>query len=149
MEDSQSIAAEALREVPLLSGLMSADLSRIARIGKRKRYAAGEPIVTKGTFGGGLFLVVSGTANVDVGGKIHALGPGEFFGEMSLISTKPRSATVTAAESVDVLIIHAVDFKAFLMANPSLAVVLLERMAERLREVQDRIDTGGQLPGAG
>jgi CRP/FNR family transcriptional regulator, cyclic AMP receptor protein len=126
--------------VPLLGGLMSADLGRIARIGKRKRYDSGQTIVEKGTFGGGLFLVLSGTANVDVGGKVHVLGPGQFFGEMSLISTKPRSASVVAAEPVEVLVIHAVDFKAFLMANPSLAVVLLERVVERLREVQERVD---------
>lgn len=136
--------AETLRKVPLLSGLMSADLSRIARIGVPRSYSAGEAIVTRGTFGGGLFLILSGRASVDVGGKVHTIGPGEFVGEMSLISTKPRSATVIAAEPVEVLVIHAVDFKAFLMANPSLAVVLLERAVDRLREVQERVDAGDQ-----
>jgi CRP-like cAMP-binding protein len=144
VDQRPSDPAETLREVALLQGLMSADLARIARIGKRRRYEAGEAILQKGTFGGGLFLVVSGTATVEVGGKAHALGPGQFFGEMSLISTKPRSATVVAAEPVELLVIHAVDFKAFLMANPSLAVVLLERVVERLREVQERMDARAQ-----
>lgn len=138
------VAAEALRRVPLLQGLTSADLARVARVGRMKRYEAGQPIVIKGTFAGGLFLVVSGTVSVDVGGKVHTLGPGEFFGEMTLISTKPRSATVVAEEPVEALVIHAVDFKAFLMANPSLAVVLLERVVERLREVQQRVDAEAQ-----
>lgn len=144
MNEQPLDTAAALREVPLLEGLMSADLARIARVGKRRRYEAGEAIVEKGTFGGGLFLVLSGTATVEVGGKAHHLGPGQFFGEMSLISTKPRSATVVAADPVELLVIHAVDFKAFLLANPSLAVVLLERVVERLREVQERVDADAQ-----
>jgi CRP/FNR family cyclic AMP-dependent transcriptional regulator len=68
------------------------------------------------------------------------LGPGQFFGEMALLAGKPRSATVTAAEPVEAMTLETMYFRPFLIKNPSVAVTILEVVAERLREVQDRID---------
>lgn len=135
--------AEALRRVPFFEGLTPEDLERLARIGKRRSYAPGEPVVKKDEVAGGLFVILSGSVTVDAGGKVHTLGPGSFFGEMALLAGKRRSATVTAAEQVDAMSIEAMYFKPFLIKNPSVAVTILEGVAERLREVQDRIDSGG------
>ena len=82
-----------------------------------------------------------------MGGRRHTLGPGQFFGEMALLSGKPRSATVTAQEPVEAMVIEAMYFRPFLIKNPSVAVTILEGVVDRLREVQDRIDVGGS-PGA-
>jgi CRP-like cAMP-binding protein len=144
--DKEQQEVEALRRVPFSAGLTPEDLERIARIGERRTYRAGEAIVAKDTAGGGLNVLLSGSAEVEVGGRTHALGPGDFFGEMSLLSGRPRSATVTAVEPVEAMTVEATYFRPFLIKTPSLAVTILEGVAERLREVQDRIDRGP--PGA-
>ncbi len=131
---------EALRSVPFFEDLTPEDLDRIARIGRRRSFAAGEPVVTKEEVGGGLFVILSGTATVEAGGKQHTLGPGDFFGEMALLAGKPRSATVTASEPVEAMTLEAMYFRPFLIKNPSVAVTLLEGVAERLREVQGRVE---------
>jgi CRP/FNR family cyclic AMP-dependent transcriptional regulator len=135
---------EALRKVPFFEELTPEDLDRIARIGRVRKYAAGESMVAKDSVGGGLFVMLSGSARVQAGGKTHTLGPGDFFGEMALLAGRPRSATVTAAEPVEAMAIEAMYFRPFLIKNPSVAVTILEGVAERLREVQDRIAGGGE-----
>jgi CRP-like cAMP-binding protein len=134
--------AAALRNVPFFEGLTPEDLDRLARIGRRRTFGAGEQIVSKDDIGGGLFIILSGSASLQAGGKTHTLGPGQFFGEMALLAGKPRSATVTAAEPVEALTLETMYFRPFLIKNPSVAVTILEVVAERLREVQDRVDQG-------
>ena len=89
-----------------------------------------------------MFVILSGAASVETGGRVHRLEPGDFVGEMSLLAGKPRSATVTAIEPVEALSIETMAFRPFLLRNPSVAVALLERVAARLREVQDRVERG-------
>jgi CRP-like cAMP-binding protein len=141
-EEDLPTEAAALRGVPFFEGLTPEDLERLARIGHRRVFAAGEPMVSKDEIGGGLFVILTGSATVETGGKTHRLGPGQFFGEMALLAGKPRSATVTAAEPVEALTLQTMYFRPFLIKNPSVAVTILEVVAERLREVQDRIDRG-------
>ena len=114
---------------------------------ERRRFEAGQSIVAKDAVGGGLFVIMSGSAELHAGGKRHTLGPGQFFGEMALLSGKPRSATVTAQEPVEAMVIEAMYFRPFLIKNPSVAVTILEGVVDRLREVQDRIDPA-RSPGA-
>src|SRR5207244_223616 len=125
--------------IPFFQDLTPEDLERIARIGGRRAFAEGEAIVTKDDVGGGLFVILSGTATVQTGGKRHTLGPGDFFGEMALLAGKPRSATVVAAEPVEAMTLEAMYFRPFLIKNPSVAVTVLEGVAARLREVQERV----------
>jgi len=138
--DELPAEVEALRRIPFFEDLTPEDLDRLARIGERRSFAAGEAIVTKSGVGGGLFVILSGSAEVEAGGKSHTLGPGEFFGEMALLSGKPRSATVTAGQPVEAMVLEAMYFRPFLIKNPSVAVTILEGVVERLREVQERID---------
>ena len=139
-DEDMPVEAAALRKVPFFEGLTPEDLDRLARIGRTRQFAAGESIVVEGQIGGGLFIILSGSASLQAGGKTHTLGPGQFFGEMALLAGKPRSATVTAAEPVETLTLETMYFRPFLIKNPSVAVTILEVVAERLREVQDRID---------
>jgi CRP-like cAMP-binding protein len=131
---------EALRKVPFFQDLTPEDLERIATIGQRVSFQPGEAIVARDDVGGGLYVLLSGSAVVEAGGKAHRLGPGEFFGEMALLSHRPRSATVMAEEAAEVLTIEATYFRPFLIKNPSVAVTILEGVVERLREVQERIE---------
>jgi CRP/FNR family cyclic AMP-dependent transcriptional regulator len=134
---------EPLRRVRFFEDLTPEDLDRISAIGQRRSFQPGEAIVSKDDDTGGLYILLSGTATVEAGGKRHTLGPGDFTGEMSLLARKPRSATVTAAEPVEAMVIETMYFKPFLIKNPSVAVHLLEVLAERLREVQERVERGG------
>jgi CRP-like cAMP-binding protein len=137
--DELTPEAQALRNVPFFEDLTDEDLERVARIGERRTFAPGQNIVREGDVGGGLFVILSGTARVETGGKVHELGPGEFVGEMALLARRPRSATVTATEPVEAITVEAMHFKPFLVKNPSVAVAILDRVAARLREVQDRV----------
>jgi CRP-like cAMP-binding protein len=139
-DEDLPVEAAALRTVPFFEGLTPEDLDRLARIGRKRRFAAGESIVVEGQIGGGLFIILSGSATLHAGGKTHTLGPGQFFGEMALLAGKPRSATVTAAEPVEAMTLETMYFRPFLIKNPSVAVTILEVVADRLREVQERVD---------
>lgn len=149
MGDDESAELQALRRVPFFEDLTPEDLDRIAKIGERRRYDAGSAIVRRDEAGGGLFVILEGTAQVETGGRVHTLGPGSFFGEMALLARKPRSATVTAVEPVDVLSLEAMYFRPFLIKNPSVAVTILEGVADRLREVQERIEELQRAGGSG
>jgi CRP-like cAMP-binding protein len=145
----ESPEAQALRRVPFFEDLTPEDLERICAIGERRTFQPGESIVSKDEEGLDLFVMMSGSASVETGGAVHTLGPGQFFGEMALLANRPRSATVTASEPVEVMTIRAMYFKPFLVKNPSVAVALLEGVAARLREVQTRVDRAGGDPASG
>jgi CRP/FNR family transcriptional regulator, cyclic AMP receptor protein len=132
--------ADRLRSVPFFEDLTPDDLDRIARIGERRSFGSGDTIIAKDTEGQALFVLLSGRAQVEAGGRTHRLGPGEFVGEMALLGRRPRSATVTAVEPTECLVFEAMYFKPFLVKNPSVAVAILEGVVERLREVQERVD---------
>jgi voltage-gated potassium channel len=134
---------EALRNVRFFEELTDDDLARVAKLGQRRSYAAGDALVERDSDRGGLFVILSGTAQVEVGGAVHDLGPGDFFGEMALLGRTRRSASVRATEPVEALVIETIYFDPFLIQNPSVAVAILHGVVERLREVQDRIDAAG------
>jgi CRP-like cAMP-binding protein len=131
---------QALRAIPFFSGLKAQDLSAIVRVGERVTFEPGAAMVEAGDRGDAMFVILSGSAEVDVGGRFHELKAGDFFGEMALISSKRRTATVKAAEPVEALRVPAEDFRNFLLEHPSVSLAMLEAMVERLREVQNRID---------
>jgi CRP-like cAMP-binding protein len=139
---------EALRNVPFFEDLTPEDLARLARIGERRTYKAGEEIVKKDEVGVALYVILSGSATVTAGGKDHTLQAGDFFGEMALLEGTRRTATVSAADPVEAMVIEATYFRPFLIKNPSVTVTILEGVTRRLREVQDRVDRAGAEGGA-
>ncbi|HXF72530.1 MAG TPA: Crp/Fnr family transcriptional regulator [Actinomycetota bacterium] len=133
----------ALRRVRFFEDLTDHDLAAVARVGRRRTFAAGEAIVERDSEPRGLFVLLSGRARVEAGGAVHELGPGDFFGELALLGRVRRTATVTAVEPVTAMVVETTYFKPFLIANPSIAVALLEGVADRLREVQERVEREG------
>jgi CRP-like cAMP-binding protein len=139
--DEVTVGRSALERTPLFAGLDRGHLDDVLAVGRRVPFEPGQAIVERGDPGDAMYIVLGGAAEVDVGGRFHRLERGDFFGEMAVLAGKPREATVKAVEPVEALRIAADDFQAFLAANPQVAVGMLKSLVERLREVQDRLDT--------
>jgi CRP-like cAMP-binding protein len=139
--DEVTVGRAALERMPLFAGLDREHLEDVLAVGRRVSFEPGQAIVERGDPGDAMYIVVDGAAEVDVGGRFHRLGRGDFFGEMAVLAGKPREATVKAVEPVEALRIAADEFQAFLSTNPQVAVGMLKSLVERLREVQDRLDT--------
>ena len=139
--DEVTVGRSALERTPLFAGLDRGHLEDVLAVGRRVSFEPGQAIVERGDPGDAMYIMLGGAAEVDVGGRFHRLERGDFFGEMAVLAGKPREATVKAAEPVEALRISADDLQAFLAANPRVAVGMLKSLVERLREVQDRLDT--------
>jgi CRP-like cAMP-binding protein len=137
---SDAIEMQALRSTPFFSGLSDDDLEGILRVGQPATFEAGQTIVAEGDPGDAMYIVLGGTAEVDVGGRYHKLSSGSFFGEMALIGATKRMASVKAAETVKALRIGAEEFRAFVLGHPQVALSMMQALVERLREVEQRID---------
>jgi CRP-like cAMP-binding protein len=129
-----------LEAAPLFSGLPRGDLEDIARLGQKVSFDAGVDIVQLGDPGDGMYVILKGRTEVDVGGRFHRLGPGDFFGEMALLGVKKRLATVRAVEPVEAVKIPAARFQELLLDHPSLSLAMMKTLVQRLREVEERID---------
>ena len=127
-------AVSLLRKVPLFSGCTKRELEAIARATKEVRHREGHVIAGEGDTGIGFFLITEGSADVSVGGKIRArLGPGDFFGEISLLDRGPRTATVTASSPITLLGLTAWTFRGLVEQHPTIALNMLKVVAKRLR----------------
>ena len=136
MRDEAPAEVEGLRKVPFFQDLTTDDLERLAGIGRRRAYEAGQDIVRKGDVEGGLFFILSGSATVQTGGASHTLGPGSFFGEMALLDGGPRVATVTAATPMYLLVLSRPEFNGLILDVPKVARRMLEAVGARLRQVE-------------
>src|SRR5919204_6883015 len=88
---------ETLARVPLFAGVKPKDLKRLEKRMTERNFNEGDEITTQGGSGIGFFVIEHGNATVSIGGKIiRTLGPGEHFGEIALIDSGPRSATIIA-----------------------------------------------------
>jgi CRP-like cAMP-binding protein len=131
---------QTLRSIPFFAGLSDDDLQGVISIGKPVSFGPHQTIVSRGDTGDAMYVILKGKATVDVGGREHVLEQGNFFGEMALIASRKRIATVRAAEPVQALRIDADIFNSFLMQHPPVAIGMLRATVERLREVEERID---------
>jgi CRP-like cAMP-binding protein len=135
MDQQQTI--ERIRSVPLFSEFGDKDLHRVAAIAKEVEFPAGKVIAKQGETGVGFHMIAEGEATVSVDGVDHAaLGPGSYFGEISLIDGGPRSATVTAKTELRTVSLTSWDFNALLDEFPELARTLLIQLCRRLRTVE-------------
>lgn len=130
----QSDKVDMLKNVPLFNALSRRDLQFVARAADEVGVAQGKVLTRQGGLGREFLLILDGGARVERDGKLIArLGPGDFFGEMSLIDGKPRSATVIAESPTALLVVHARSFGALLDAVPGLQRKILSGLSERLR----------------
>lgn len=129
-----------LKNVPLFEGLSMRELKLIAQAGKEVKHPPGRVIVQEGTNGVGFHLILDGAAKVTVRGKKKSgLGPGDYFGEISLIDRGPRMATVVAEDLVRTLTLSSWSFMPLVERHPAIAKKLLMGLCQRLRTLDDSL----------
>lgn len=123
-----------LRRVELFSGLGSKALGEVADLMTEITFPANRYIVRQGQVGTGFYLITAGKARVVRGDRtLNTLGPGDFFGELSLLDQRPRIAHVMTVEPTDVLALASWDFTKLLEGNAKVTLTLLKEVAARLR----------------
>ena len=135
---TQDRRAELLAGCPLFKGIDADGLAKLAALATSVDFPAGHVIARQGEIGTGFFVIVSGGVRVVRDGTVVArLGPGEFFGELSVLDRMPRNATVAAEAPTSCLALASWDFENVLLAEPALTLAILRGVAIRLREVTE------------
>jgi CRP/FNR family transcriptional regulator, cyclic AMP receptor protein len=130
---------ELLAGCALFSGLGANQLAALAESATEVEFPAGRVIARQGEVGTGFFIVVEGEARVIRDGVLlAALGPGEFFGELSVLDGLPRVAQVVAELPTRCLAIASWDFERVLLEHPGLTLSILRELAGRLRSVTEQ-----------
>jgi CRP/FNR family cyclic AMP-dependent transcriptional regulator len=125
-----------LRGAELFRGLNDADLDEVASVAGELEFLPDAVIVRQGQVETGFYLVVSGSVKVMRGSnEVATLGPGEFFGELTVLDQKPRLASVVAAETTTCLAVASWDLLRLLESKPAIAIALMRVLADRLRQV--------------
>jgi len=126
-----------LQRVQIFESCSSRQLRAIARIAEVQEAEAGAELARAGEPGDRFFVIVDGAARIEVTPQKHGrIGPGAFFGEMSLLDGEPRSATVIADTAVRLLVIHRRDFMTLLREVPSLTQRMLVTLCQRVRSAE-------------
>ena len=127
--------AALLGQAPIFSSLTDRQLRSLAKSAKVVAFPAGARIVKQGEPGIGLYLVLTGRTEVRQGERTLAqLGPGQFFGEMTLLDEQPRSADVVAVQPSECAVLSRWEFWGFAKGEPDVVQAVLREMARRLRE---------------
>lgn len=126
-----------LMEVPILAECTRKQLRAVAAISRVVEVPAGTVLTRAGTPGEEFFILVDGSATVEISPrKRRHLGPGDFFGEMSLLDGGPRSATVAAETDVRLLVILRRNFQSLLREVPELTQKILYVLSRRVRALE-------------
>jgi small-conductance mechanosensitive channel/CRP-like cAMP-binding protein len=162
--DSVKVAAEAravesqrivalLHGIDFLEALSSDQLERLASEAEIVPYQAGGAVVRQGDEGDSLFVVAEGQVEVSVqpagGGaerRLATLGPGDYFGEMSLLTGAPRSATIRAAEETRLVTLRKDALRPLLVADPTVPERLSKTLARRQAERDDALHRAAAAP---
>jgi len=132
--------AELLAACPLFRGVGADGIAALADRATEVDVPAGHVIARQGEIGTGFFVVVAGSVRVVRDGTLLAtLGPGEFFGELSVLDGRPRTAMVAAESPTTCLALATWDFEVVLLEKPALTLAILRGVATRLREASEAI----------
>ena len=129
-----------LERVPFLAGLSEDDLRWLADRLHRRKYGRGDIIFQKDEPGQSLFIIENGSVRIYIPGTqgadltLAVMGPGDFFGDLSLLDDRPRSASAVAAIDSVLLSLERSDFSSLLRSRPDAALAVLATIARRLRD---------------
>jgi CRP-like cAMP-binding protein len=136
---ARNTKTDQLRGVQMFSACTDKELAQIARACDELTVEADATVVEEGTAGEGFYLIVSGDAEVTRGGqRVATLGAGAYFGELSLLDEAPRNASVKALTKMSLLQLKRREFSAVLDSWPGVAHKLLQQMARRLHEADQK-----------
>ena len=133
-----------LKRVALFSGLTDEELAPLVQRCRRRTFPPNTALIHQGDPGETLYLLLAGRVAVQrvapSGEAVHVAdcGPDEYFGELSLLDGKPRSADVVTTETADVLMLDRAAFQECLAGSPRMAAGILEVLAARLRHANDQ-----------
>ena len=129
-----------LHAVPMFSACTPDELDALVARSQARQVPDGEAIVREGDTGSDFFVIATGKASVERGGKeVDAIGEGGFFGELALFDPAPRNATVVARGPVTVVVLERDQFHEVLAVIPDIRDRLLQGMARRLHLLDARV----------
>ena len=134
-----------LQRVPLFSQLSAVELQRVVDVARERAYPRNSVILFEDDPGDALYVVANGQVKVVLIGEdgreviLSVMGPGEFFGEMSLLDDEPRSAHVIAMEDSSLAVLRREDFEGLLTSSPQIALALLRELSRRLRRADEKV----------
>jgi CRP-like cAMP-binding protein len=130
----------ALANTSLFSQCSARELRLIARLAKAREVPEGTRLLVEGEVGDRMFVMLSGAATVQRGGrKIATLSAGSVIGELGILSRAPRNATVVTTADSEVAVIGQRSVNRLLADAPGFARKLLEALAERVRELDRKL----------
>jgi CRP/FNR family transcriptional regulator, cyclic AMP receptor protein len=134
---------KALRSVPGFASLDDRDLLQIVGVSINLHWPSGSTVFTEGAPAEGLYIVLSGCVRILVGSRedeteVASIGPGEFFGELSLLEDRTHSKNARATEDSELMILPKESFRALLEVDEVLAQHVKDKVEERLRDNQAR-----------
>ena len=138
-KQSRDPKVERLSQLQLFSNCSKRDLQQIARLTTEIDVRAGKVLMRQGDLGRECLVIEEGRAKATIRGKgTHIMGPGECFGELALLHSGPRAATVTAETDMRLVVLDSREFSTLLTNVPSVARNVLAAVAERLRETEGK-----------
>ena len=136
-----------LKAVPFFTQLSDKELDTIRAVAAEKTYPKNAVVLTEGEMGDSLDMIMSGKVKVFIGDEegreiiLKILGPGAFFGEMSMIDKQPRSASVTTTEPSTFLVLTHSNFERCVEQQPRIGNLVMQMLAQRVREADRKIGT--------
>lgn len=124
---------ERLAQIPLFAGLSKKELTSVSGLATRLDLPAGKELTKQGETGNEFVIILDGEVDVVIDGNVVATrGAGDYFGEIALLSERPRTATVVAKTPVAIEVIGRREFRALVDDQPAIEAQLRAVMAERL-----------------
>ena len=131
---SQDTKADALGRCPFFADLSRSELRELAKVTEDMEVEEGKSLTREGAAGSEFFVIVDGEVAVTKdGSEIRTMGEGDFFGEISLLEDRPRTATVTAKTPLRFFVLTRQNFRALLAKQPELEEKVTSALEERLR----------------
>lgn len=128
---------ELLSKVPLLAGLDKKHLQQVAQICDEVDLPAGRVLMRQGATGSEFYVIVAGSVRVERDGRhLRDLGPGEFLGELALVSDMPRTATATCLDAGRFIVLGHREFHSLMDEYPAIQAKVLQAVAQRLATLE-------------